>query len=190
MRPNEYVLTLMTIISGLAMSDIVVSFHRLLRARDRVRWDWLPLAAAAYVAVIVAFGWFVSWSVSAIDNYNPPFWRFLLILAQLIPLYLAAAAALPDEMPPDGVDLKEFYQRNNRYIWGALSAATLMFVVALALHQARGEYRTFALGMMVTCYLLPSLLLAVVGRRRVHGIVAPLLLIGTLLLLFRVPLTR
>ena len=36
---------------------------------------------------------------------------------------LLAAAALPDEVPAEGVDLKVYYHRNGPYFWGLFTAA-------------------------------------------------------------------
>ncbi len=38
----EHVIVFISIIIGLAVGDLLVSFHRLLRERRRVRWAWVP----------------------------------------------------------------------------------------------------------------------------------------------------
>ena len=192
MRTNEYVLSLMAIISGLAITDLIASLHRLLRARKRVQWDWLTLFVAAFVAMALTVSWFISWRVNVVENYNPTFWRFFfLTLGQLVPLYLAAAAALPDEVPAEGVDLKQFYAENSRYIWGALSAMMVMFIVTASVsHLRQGDYRAAAMNVVHTPFLLPTVLLAVVPNRRVHTILVPLTVIAGFLLVLRMPLNQ
>jgi len=44
--PFECVLPMVSILVGLAIGDLSLGLHRLLRARSRVDRDWLPLAAA------------------------------------------------------------------------------------------------------------------------------------------------
>ena len=191
MRTNEYVLGLMAIISGLAITDLIASLHRLLRARERVRWDWLTLFVAAFVAMALTVSWFISWRVNVVENYNPPFWRFFfLTLGQLVPLYLAVAAALPDEVPAEGVDLKRFYAENSRYIWGALTTMMIMFIITRSVsHLGRGEYRAAAMTLLQP-FLLPTLLLAIVRKRIVHCILVPVTVIAAFAVVFRMPLNQ
>ena len=46
MTAGEYVSAFASIILALAITDLATSMHRLMRARGRVRWDWIPLAVA------------------------------------------------------------------------------------------------------------------------------------------------
>ena len=192
MRTNEYVLGLMAIISGLAITDLITSLHRLLRARHRVKWDWLTLFVAAFVGMALTVSWFISWRVNVVENYNPTFWRFFfLTLGQLIPLYLAAAAALPDEVPPEGLDLKQFYAENSRYIWGALTAMMIMFIITASVAQlVRGDYRAAGMVVLQTPFLLPTALLAVVRNRRLHSILVPLTVGAAFVTIYRMPLNQ
>ena len=192
MRTNEYVLSLMAIISGLAITDLVASLHRLLRARQRVQWDWLTLLVAAFAGMALTVSWFISWRVNVVENYNPTFWRFFfLTLGQLVPLYLAAAAALPDEVPAEGVDLKQFYAENCRYIWGALAAMMVMFIITgSVIHLTRGDYRAAAMNVLQTPFLLPTLLLALVRSRRLHSILVPITVAAAFAVVFRMPLSQ
>ena len=41
MSVSEYVMVFNPIIVGLAVADVLFSFHRLLRARARVKWFWM-----------------------------------------------------------------------------------------------------------------------------------------------------
>ena len=128
MNPFEYVAVLISIIIGLALTDLLVSFHRLLRAGRRVRWDWAAPLAALLVVFTLIFIW---WSL-----YRPTgqagalsIGQFLPSLVALVLLFLLAAAALPDDVPAEGLDLREYYDRNGRYFWG-LYTATLGWLLA------------------------------------------------------------
>jgi hypothetical protein len=59
MSPFEYLLALVSILIGLAIADLSMSLHRLLRARHHVKWDWLPLAAASLVMLLILEFWWI-----------------------------------------------------------------------------------------------------------------------------------
>ena len=116
MTAGEYVSAFASIILALAVTDLATSMHRLLRARARLRWDWLPLAVALLILLAtVQFWWifFELWSATAkfsLGGFLPDFLTLLL-------LFFIASAALPDEVPAEGLDLEAYYFANRRYIW-------------------------------------------------------------------------
>jgi hypothetical protein len=57
MSGTDYILGLLAIVTGLAISDMVVSLHGLLINRRHVKWDWLALVAAAFVLVLIVNSW-------------------------------------------------------------------------------------------------------------------------------------
>jgi hypothetical protein len=58
MNSAEYVSVLVSIVVGLALTDVLQSLHRLLRAGRRVRWDWAaPLSTLLVVMVLVMLWW-------------------------------------------------------------------------------------------------------------------------------------
>ncbi len=55
MSPFECLLALVSILVGLAVADLSISFHHLLRARHRIRWDWLSLVVLTGLFLSLAF---------------------------------------------------------------------------------------------------------------------------------------
>ena len=51
---------------------------------------------------------------------------FLPLLAALFIFFLLAAAALPDEVPSEGVDLRAYYFESSRYFWGLFALFVLL----------------------------------------------------------------
>ena len=87
-------LTLISIVVGLGMTELLLTFYRLVRARRRVTWDPLPLAWAALVLVAVVNYW---WGIRAIMA-GASGWttgQFMLAMISPIFLFLVCAAALP-----------------------------------------------------------------------------------------------
>lgn len=113
MGPFEYLLTFASIVLALAVGDIVLSFHRLLAAGPKVRWDWLaPLAALTALLKILTQWW--EWYPIRQQADRVTFELFALVVASVAVLFLLAAAALPDEVGEAEVDLRAHFERVSR----------------------------------------------------------------------------
>jgi hypothetical protein len=125
MSISEFILAFVGIILGLGVADLLLSFHRLLRARQRVKWHWLTLALALQMllAVVVfwwwSFGWYNSLRSLTISQFAPH-------LVFLILSFLMIAAALPDEVPSEGIDLKLFYFDTAPHLWTLVSSSLIL----------------------------------------------------------------
>jgi len=178
MGAGAYVQALVTIISGLAITDIIISLNRVIRAHRRVNWDWLALAGTALAAVLIVVSWWLGWQVVEAEEMRPVFGRFLVILAQLTLLFLFACAALPDEIPESGLDLREYYDRNGPYFWGLYSACAALFLVKdVVMHGFQGPAGHGWIGVAWAAgSLAAGVALMLVRRRWLHMILVPALL--------------
>jgi hypothetical protein len=125
MRPFEYALGLLTILVSLALADIVLSFHRLLRHARSVRWDGRALIAAALVIVEIIRLWFAMWAIRDVA-IGQTFQVYLAQFIQILLLVLLAASSLPDEANAH-CDLRSFYDSNRRYFWGVFALYQLIY---------------------------------------------------------------
>jgi multisubunit Na+/H+ antiporter MnhC subunit len=176
--PFEYLFALVSILIGLAVADLSSSLHRLLRARQRVKWDWLALASALLVMMLILEFWWIFYGLgtsSAWTHYG----AFLVLAATLVCMFLLASAALPDEVPAEGTDLRQYYQENGGYFWSLFSLfVLLMIAVELVaagdpLPDAGVLWRT-VLNLTLAAFLLS---LATVRNRRYHTVVVLVLLV-------------
>ncbi len=128
MSQVEYILGFVSIIVGIAVADIANSLHRLLRARRRVRWHWYPFSAALLLILLTLELW---WNLAQFEKIDVriTIGMFLPFLTGLVLLYLLACAALPDEIPSDGIDLKAEYFEHQRYFWLMFAALLTVFMV-------------------------------------------------------------
>lgn len=183
MEIKECFLGLLAIITGLAISDMVVSVHALLRRFGRTRWDCLPMTAASLVFVVIVRSWWIAWDT---DWTNTPLWQFLLILIQLICMFLAAKAVLPDEGEALDLDMMDHYRSSNRYVWSALIGMILAFAAAAILNRLGSAERLvawfFEWGWELPIYCVPLVLLIAVQRMILHRLIVPTLLIAWLVL--------
>lgn len=121
MGSAEYVLVFVAIVLGLALTDVLVSLHKLLRARGRVRWDWAAPACAFIAVMLLLMIWWSQFPKSPDAHLHMTIGQFLPLFVALVLLFLLASAALPDEVPAEGVDLKAYYERNRPYFWTLLT---------------------------------------------------------------------
>lgn len=133
----EYVSVFLAIIVGLAVADLATSFHRLMRARTRVEWDWMSLALAVVMLLETvlfwwgSFQWYRDATAITIGTFLPDMALFLL-------LFLAVAAVLPDEVPEQGLSLREHYFSTASYFWALMALMGLLVVFVLARRHAAG----------------------------------------------------
>lgn len=115
MEAFEYAMGLVSIVVGIAISDLAVSLHKLFRFRRTLSWDARTLLAAALTFIVLFSMWFELWAVHGRPEIlNYPF--LLSIVVELVLLFLMATAVLPDDPLPND-DLATFYDNNARSIW-------------------------------------------------------------------------
>ena len=177
MSPFEYVLPMVSILVGLSIGDLSLSLHRLLRARHRVAWDWLPLAAALLVLLLILQFWWGFYGVGRAEVWTR-YWGFLILAAALVSMFLLASAALPDAVPDDGLDLAAYYDENRRYFWILFALFTVLAFVLDSLGATDPEIPTGPLRAIPTLGIAALLLsLAFVRKRGYHSMVVLLLLV-------------
>jgi uncharacterized membrane protein len=168
---GDYEIGLLTIITGLAIADVVVSLHGLLVSRARVRWDWLALLAALFIVLLIVAIWGISYRSMGNRQINPPLWLFAARLAQIIPMYLAARAALPDCIDDDGVVLADHYAANSRYFWASVAVTYVLYIAFIA--STTGAYELLATYFSPTIQLAMMAVLVATPRRAVHALLVP-----------------
>lgn len=182
MTAGEYVSAFASIILALAVTDLAMSMHRLLRARKRVRWDWLVLAVALLILLGTVQYW---WTLFAIWNFPGRFslGGFLPYFVTLLLLFFVACAALPDDVPPEGLDLEDYYFGNRAYFWSLfalLAVSTTVSTMILRAPSATGPLeivRWVLLGGNVELVVIAGVLIAT-RRRWVHAALILFMLIA------------
>jgi hypothetical protein len=102
-------LTLISIVAGLGLTELLLTFYRLVRDRRRVIWDPLPLAWALLILIaVVNFWWGIRPIMAGASGWTTG--DFMLSMVAPIFLFLACAAALPS-MQGEQTDMKALYAR-------------------------------------------------------------------------------
>lgn len=179
MSAFEYTSVMASIILGLAMVDVMVSANRLIRAGKLVRWDWAAPIAALLVVLTLLQIW---WSLYRPHDQPMTVGQFLPLFVELTLLFLLGAAALPDEVTADGVDLRVYYDRNGPYFW-ALFTAALAWTTGVGLVQAalQGEVMAYLDGRLVDLLVIAVFASLIFIRKRWwHAIAFVFLSVGPL----------
>ena len=144
MSVGEYVAVFVSIILGIALGDLTLSAHRLLRARERVEWHWAtPVLAVFMLTNIIAFWWAsFNWYRELGGDYS--IGAFLPDVALFLLLFLGSAAVMPDEIPGGRFSLKDFYFREARYFWSLMILFVILIIVHVDLRDAPSpDWRAF-----------------------------------------------
>lgn len=128
MSVAEFVLVFVAIIIGIAVTDLLMSVHKLLRAASRVKWDWLALSFAALMLFVTVLFWWFSYRWYQ-DATSATIAGFLPKLLFLLIAFLMIAACLPDEVPPEGIDLREFYLSSRTHLWSLVTLSLVVIVI-------------------------------------------------------------
>ncbi|TAN00297.1 MAG: hypothetical protein EPN40_04120 [Rhodanobacteraceae bacterium] len=125
----SYLSVLISIILGLAVTQVLQGFRGLMLARSQVRAYWPALLWAMLALVICVQVW---WAMFDLGQRPAARWTFLdfsLVLLQTVPLYLLAGLVLPDIASERGVDLREHYFAHHRWFFSLL---VLLILVSIA----------------------------------------------------------
>lgn len=180
MTVSEYVMVFNSIIVGLAVADVLFSFHRLLRARARVKWFWMTPVLGVLMLLIAVNMWWGSYDwIAHVQTMSMAV--YLPILSLFVVMFLLLAAALPDEVPSAGLDLKAWYLANARYFWVLWAVYLALTLAWFAYLSARyGSFSEFLrdqwINMAVLC---GGLLLVFVRRLWLDSIYVVVMICGT-----------
>lgn len=122
----SYLSVLISLILGLAITQVLKGFRGLMQSRARLKSYWPAVLWAILIVVIAVQSW---WSMYGLRHYaNWTFLAFSAVLAQTIVLYLLAALVLPDAFGDAAVDLREHYYGHRIWFFALL---VLLIVASL-----------------------------------------------------------
>jgi hypothetical protein len=124
----SYLSVLLSIIVGLAITQILQGFRGIVLARTRIRPYWPSVLWAATLLLINVQSWWAMFGLRQIEAWT--FAAFAVVLAQTIVQYMLAAIVLPDFAGTESVDLKEHYWSHTRWFFGLF-----VFVLLISLSK-------------------------------------------------------
>jgi len=172
----SYLSVLISIILGLAVTQVLQGFRGLMLARSRVRAYWPALVWAVLVLVLCVQVWWAMFGLSQRPAARWTFLDFSLVLLQTVPLYLMAGLVLPDVDVERGLDLRDHYYAHHRWFFSLLVLLILVSLVKVRVlidvwprPTDTAFQLAFAVGAAVGAWS---------GREWYHKLLAPLAVIG------------
>jgi hypothetical protein len=128
-----YISVLLSIVLGLAITQVLLGFRGLILTRAKIRL-YTPTLIWAVVALLIPIqAWWASFAMHA--QLNWVFLALLVIMLEMISIYMVAALVLPDITGEDYVDLRQHFFAHRTWLFGALLAAVVFSLLKnLALH--------------------------------------------------------
>ena len=117
---------LISIILGLAITQLLQGFRGIVLARTRVRVYWVPVLWAAVVLVFCVQAWWAMFGLRGVREWT--FAGFAVVLLQVLAMYMQAAFVLPDFSGDERIDLRLHFYRHLRWFFGS---GVLVLVVSL-----------------------------------------------------------
>jgi hypothetical protein len=154
--------TLVSIILGLGVADLLANLHRLVDARKRVHWDPLPLLWAVIVLLwLFNYWWAVATYLDGSQNARVVGYFVLLAIPPII-LFLMAASVLPHAMAEGRFDMRaDWADRRGVFLTlFAINQTVTWATVVITRHSIPWDsasiLRTSVLGLVLLALLLKS----------------------------------
>jgi hypothetical protein len=142
MGAEAHSITLISIIVGLGLTEMFGNLHRLIRSRELVRWDALPLVWVATLFLLVINYWWALFLHLDGSEQARTAAQMGLSLAAPILLFLATASVLPHFEPDEEWDMRRHYDRQRK-----------VFILTFALYQVSTFTTALVTGTMAWDFL-------------------------------------
>ena len=164
----SYLSVLLSIILGLAITQILQGLGRIIQARDRIFFFWPPLVWAALLILVSVQTWWALFGLRTRTDWS--FFPFLVVVLQIINLYLTTALILPEIGPGEQVDLRAYYFKQARWFF---SLTIVAVVISLAKDLVlNGSFPAPANTSIQVLFLVVAVSAIVIRRAWYHQLVA------------------
>jgi hypothetical protein len=159
-NPFDYLTVLVSIVLGLAITNVLTRLATLITTRHRVDFYWPPVAWAIWIFFISVQHWWAQWSVRHSQQWN--FGSFWLEILVPVVLFLMSALVLPEREEDGRLDLGRWYFHNRAWFFALLCALPLLSIaeeIARSGHMASTLNLVFLLAfaaIAAVAFFLPS----------------------------------
>ncbi len=167
----SYLSVLFSVILGLAVTEVLQGFRRLIVARKRVRFYMPLLIWMGVILLILVQDWWAMFGMRGIQTWTFGMYATVLLLVTL--LYLVTGVCTPDIEADGSIDMRESYFAHSRWLFALFAAAVLASVfksvTVYGQLPPRGDLLFHA------AFFVFSVSAAVTKSHRYHAILAPVM---------------
>jgi hypothetical protein len=169
MESYSYLSVLLSIILGLAITQVLQGFRGLILTRAKVKLYPPTLLWSGLALLIAIQGWWANFALRLYANWT--FEAFIVIILHAISVYMVAALVLPTVTEDAFVDLRDHYFAHRSWFFGALLAISVFSAAKeLALY---GRLPIGMNGAFHLIFALAALSAAIIRREWFHKLLAP-----------------
>lgn len=160
----SYLCVLLSIILGLAITQILQGFRGMLQSRKQVKLYWPALAWAGLLLVIYVQSWWAMFGLRSHHDWS--FGAFAIILLHTVVLYMLAGLVLPDFPGDRVIDLHAHYYTHRTWFFGmAILGGLVSLAKDLVLDGALPEIRNLSFHVL---FILIGTIAAITRREWYH----------------------
>ncbi|MEM7703510.1 MAG: hypothetical protein AAF251_16345 [Pseudomonadota bacterium] len=183
MGVGEYLIIFAAILIGLAVADLSLSLHRLLRQGRDIKWHPIVPATGFIVLCLILNLWWGLYNGLS-DAREMGFLVFLPTVFMLLTLFLLSAAVFPDEKLEKGASVLDFYLANRTQFWGLFATYLMLANVGMFMigyQREWGPLEYLGAGGLNTVWMALCIALIFTERMIFHWIVVTMCLVISLL---------
>lgn len=176
MAAFDYLMVLLSIVIGLAITAVLSGFARLIENRERVRFYWLPIFWALWLFVISVQHWWAKFEFHSVTEWH--FNAFVVALLTPVDLFLLSSIVLPQVQTMPLIDMRKWYYENRQWFFGLGACLPLLSYLEEFLFRGRLSVNLNDAGLMLgLAFFIGGLITA---NPRIHNIIAVLMAIVTI----------
>lgn len=172
----DYLLVLLSIVYGIALTQLLAGLGKLVRARAHARIYWPSLVWAVTLLAIIVQGWWWTFSLRTVPLWH--FGSFLMVLVQPALMSLLATLVLPDVDFDGSIDLRTRFFDQRQWFFGLGMLVPLTSIANAIVLLGRIPRAGDLLALLV--FFIVALTGFLFRSETVHKVLAPLAAILTI----------
>jgi hypothetical protein len=160
MDPFSYLSVLLSIIIGLAITQILKGFRGMLLSRARIRMYWPVLWWSILLLAMFVQSWWSMFGLRNVEDWT--FQAFSIVLLQTIIEYMLAALVFPDFFGTETIDLRVHYFEHLGWFFGLMIA---VLAVSLSKDLVLSGHMTNPMNVRFHAFFIIFSLTAILVRR-------------------------
>lgn len=166
----EFLMILLSVIIGLALTELLTGVASLLRVRETIHFYWVHAGFQLGIFFALLQQWWESWELARVEEIS--FGEVLLLIVPSLVLFLIAHMLFP--RPATDANLEDYYFKQSPIIWGLVVFGTVEGTFIMPLVEQEPIFQASNISGPLTVVLCVAL--AMSKNRKVHAIIAPIVL--------------